>query len=67
MARALRSAIVRSGLARVSWRSTIESAIHSGDKLLVTTQIRDANSSVWLALHKVKSVDSGGIEVEVDK
>ena len=43
-------------LPRASWRSTIESAIPSGGKLLVTTQIRDANSSVWLQLSKVKTV-----------
>jgi len=41
---------------RASWRSTIESATVSGGKLLVTTQIRDANSSVWLQLSKVKNV-----------
>lgn len=44
------------GLPRASWRSTIESAIPSGGKLLVTTQIREANSSVWLELPRVQSV-----------
>jgi predicted RND superfamily exporter protein len=44
------------GLPRASWRSTIESAVQSGDKLIVTTQIRDQNSSVWLELPKVESV-----------
>jgi hypothetical protein len=41
---------------RATWRSTIESATRSGDKLIVTTQIRDQNSSVWLELAHVHSV-----------
>jgi len=41
---------------RASWRSTIESATPSGNKLIVTTQIRDQNSGVWLELPKVQSV-----------
>ena len=44
------------GPPRASWRSTIESATLGGDKLVVTTQIRDQNSSVWLELPKVQSV-----------
>jgi hypothetical protein len=44
------------GPPRASWRSTIESATPSGDKWIVTTQIRDQNSSVWLELPKVDHV-----------
>jgi predicted RND superfamily exporter protein len=44
------------GPPRASWRSTIESAQRAGDKLIVTTQIRDQNSSVWLELPRVESV-----------
>jgi hypothetical protein len=41
---------------RASWRSTIESAVRQGDKIVVTTQVRDQNSSVWLELARVNSV-----------
>src|SRR5205823_4940616 len=41
---------------RESWFSTIESASLSGDKIAVTTQIRDANSSFWLQLPDLKKV-----------
>jgi predicted RND superfamily exporter protein len=44
------------GPPRASWRSTIESATRTGDQLIVTTQIRDQNSSVWLELPRVQSV-----------
>ena len=44
------------GVPRASWRSMIESAVRQGDKIVVTTQVRDQNSSVWLELPKVESV-----------
>jgi predicted RND superfamily exporter protein len=44
------------GPPRASWRSTIESAVRQGDKIVVTTQVRDQNSSVWLELAGVQTV-----------
>jgi len=44
------------GPPRASWHSTIESAVRQGDKIEVTTQVRDQNSSVWLELARVQTV-----------
>jgi hypothetical protein len=47
---------VDEGTNHASWRSTVESATVTGDRLAVTTQYRDAESEVWRALPKVKEV-----------
>jgi predicted RND superfamily exporter protein len=39
-----------------SWRSTVESVTRTGDKLIVTTQQREANSDVWLQMARLKEV-----------
>jgi hypothetical protein len=52
----LHTASSSNGAPRASWRSTIESAVRHGDRIIVTTQVRDQNSSVWLELRNLQSI-----------